>query len=434
MNQERNMFFSINIEEKKSKSNNDNNIFKLNNIEDNDFMNWYDEIGTSESQSVSIQDCCDKKQLVQDINGNLTCSSCGSVANDELDRTFSTNNSNADIVSNSSNYNCPINYFFKESSMGTRIGGRGNSRMKTIHKWTFMPYKERSRREVFDFISTICKKANISKAIIDNAQILYTNLSMVKHHNGKNIIIRGNNRESLIAACVYFGCKIQGQPRRPKFIAKMFGLGLTDVTSGCRKFLEIMGEDVAMYKITSSKASDYVKDAGKQLRLQDKYIKQTIKIVTNMIKLDYASDHQPPSIAASCLLFVVDLNNLDITRDKISKVFDISTVTIDRIYEKISKYAPIITNDESVERIYKQIQMKKKGIELEDTISYSESNLFTTKQEKNKSDINLITTSPDSISINPQAIETETDTETMIKPGKPKRKYTRRKKKQTPSI
>ena len=68
--------------------------------------------------------------------------------------------------------------------------------------------------------------------------------------------------------------------------------------------------------------------------------------------------------------------------------------------------------------------MKKKGIELEDTISYSESNLFTTKQEKNKSDINLITTSPDSISINPQAIETETDTETMIKPGKPKRKYT----------
>ena len=78
--------------------------------------------------------------------------------------------------------------------------------------------------------------------------------------------------------------------------------------------------------------------------------------------------------------------------------------------------------------------MKKRGIELEDTISYSESNLFTIKKENNRSDMNLITTSPDSISINHQAIETETDTETMIKPGKPKRKYTRRKKKQTPSI
>lgn len=433
MNQEENRYFSINIEEKNNKPD-DNNIITLNNLEDNEFMNWYDEIGTSESQSTSIQECCNSKQLVQDINSNLTCINCGSVANDELDRTFSTNNSNADIVSNSSNYNCPINYFFKESSMGTRIGGRGNSRMKTIHKWTFMPYKERSRRDVFNFISGICKKSNISKAIIDNAHILYTNLSMVKHHNGKNIIIRGNNRESLIAACVYFGCKIQGQPRRPKFIAKMFGLGLTDVTSGCRKFLEIMGEDVAMYRITSSKASDYVRNAGKQLRLQEKYIKQTIKIVKNMIKLDYASDHQPPSIAASCLLFVVNLNNLDIDRDKISKVFDISTVTIDRIYEKIDRYAAAIMNDESVERIYKQIQMKKKGIETEDTISYSETSLFTTKQDMQLSEMNLITTSPDEISITPKAIETDTDTETMIKPGKPKRKYTRRKKKQTPSI
>ena len=50
------------------------------------------------------------------------------------------------------------------------------------------------------------------------------------------------------------------------------------------------------------------------------------------------------------------------------------------------------------------------------------------------SEMNLITTSPDEISITPKAIETDTDTETMIKPGKPKRKYTRRKKKQTPSI
>ena len=311
--------------------------------------------------------------------------------------------------------------------------------MKTIHKWTLVPYKERSRREVFEFISKKCRKYNLEKAIIDNAHILWTNLSQIKHKNGDNegraIIIRGNNRESLIAACVYYGCKMKGKPRCPKEIALMFGLGLTDVTGGCRKFLEIMGENAAMYKITSSKADDYIERCGRKLKLQKKFIDDTIKIVKNIIKLDYASDHQPPSIAAGCLLLVVNMNNLDIDKEKISKVFQISQVTIGKIYDKILKYKKVITNDKSVERIFQQIQKIKLGTESDDTALYSESNIFSIASSTNTSNnMKLITTSPDGLSTFKQTeTDTETDTDTMIKPGKPKRKYTKRKK-NIPSI
>ena len=448
MNQEpTHMFFSKNVENKTN--NDDNNILTINKskMDDIDSKLWdfYDEIGSSETNTDKKEGICiscgSKDQIENGKTRNIVCKNCGMNTLDDLDRTFSTNNSNADIVSNSSNYNIPINYFFKKSSMGTIIGGRGNSRIKTIHRWGLMPYRERSRKEVFDFLTRTCKKGGLEKSIIDNAHILYMNLSAVKKKDvDRTIIIRGNNRNSLIAACVYFGCKMQGRPRCPKEIAQMFGLGLTDVTGGCRKFLEIMGENVGMYNIKSSKAYDYIERCGKKLKLQQKYIDEAIKIVKNIITLDYASDHQPPSIAAGCLLLVVNMNNLDIDKDKISKVFKISQVTITKIYDKIVKYQKVITNDESVSRIYNQIQKIKLGSNTDEGIAYSESNIFTIQNELNElNNAKLITTSPDDISTFKQTeteteTETETDTETMIKPGKKKRKYTKRKKKTCPSI
>jgi len=440
MNQEPTIFFARKIENKIDKKLINDNINKINlkvdEIENSELWDFYDEIGSSETSNENkvgrCISCGSTDQIENGKTRNLVCKQCGLNVVDDLDRSFSTNNSNADIVSNSSNYNIPINYFFRESSMGTIIGGRGNSRIKTIHRWGLMPYRERSRKEVFDFLTNICKKSNLEKSIIDNAHILYMNLSAVKKKNmDRTIIIRGNNRDSLIAACVYFGCKMQGKPRCPKEIAQMFGLGLTDVTGGCRKFLEIMGKDVGMYNIKSSKAYDYVERCGRILKLQKKYILQAIKIVKNIITLDYASDHQPPSVAAGCLLLVVNMNNLDINKEKISSVFKIPQVTITKIYDKILKYQKVITNDEAVARIYKKIQKIKLGSDTDEGINYSESNIFTIQNENN--DTKLITTSPDDISTFKQT-ETETDTETMIKPGKKKRKYTKRKNKTSPSI
>ena len=100
--QHQHIFFR-NIEEKKC--NTDNNNIKLDNLKENndDIWEYYDEIGSSDKLD-NRKDCCSSKQLIQDCRGNITCINCGTVADDELDRTFSTNNSNADIVSNSSNY------------------------------------------------------------------------------------------------------------------------------------------------------------------------------------------------------------------------------------------------------------------------------------------------------------------------------------------
>ena len=57
---------------------------------------------------------------------------------------------------------------------------------------------------------------------------------------GKQIIIRGENRINLIAACIYYGSKMQKDPRTKIEIANICNLNVTRLTIGCNKFMDIL--------------------------------------------------------------------------------------------------------------------------------------------------------------------------------------------------
>jgi transcription initiation factor TFIIIB Brf1 subunit/transcription initiation factor TFIIB len=137
---------------------------------------------------------------------------------------------------------CPTNIYFPNSSLGTKVQNGKFSKISMLEKWSNMPYKERSKYEVFKYIEKKCIDANISKPIIDNAKNLFNTLSKVTNEldNTKSIIIRGLNRRSIIAACVFNGSNLQGNPRTPCEIGKIFGISAKQVTKGNRKFRDIM--------------------------------------------------------------------------------------------------------------------------------------------------------------------------------------------------
>ena len=63
-----------------------------------------------------------------------------------------------------------------------------------------MPYKERSLYNSFTQLQEKAKKAGIPQAIIEEAKKHYKKLSETK-------ISRGQNRNALIASCIYYSCK-----------------------------------------------------------------------------------------------------------------------------------------------------------------------------------------------------------------------------------
>jgi transcription initiation factor TFIIIB Brf1 subunit/transcription initiation factor TFIIB len=360
----------------------DNNFENVDNIlnqfDDDELWNMLDICVSQQNDSITKGTKTDKisnnycrvcKNPTMVFNSNesvYNCDICGAVSNEVFDQKPEWNNYD-DGPQDNGRCGSATNPFFPTSSIGTIITGAGCGRLRLIQKWDQMPYKERALSNVLNHIESNMKTCKMTKAIIDNAKILYKNVSELKHtdgpNKGKNIIIRGFNRSGLIAACAFYGAKLQNMPRSTKEIANIFGLKVTQVTKGCRKFLELHEYKNGSYSLSSSHAQDFIERNGYKLKLLRQHIDMAIKIAENVTKLDIASDHQPTSLAAGSILLVIDIHKLPITKKQISDVFEISEVTITKTFKKINPMKNILLDDKFSDLVLKKINSKiSKGL------------------------------------------------------------------------
>jgi transcription initiation factor TFIIIB Brf1 subunit/transcription initiation factor TFIIB len=347
-------------------------INNLNRLDDK-FNNKIDDIcddtvSTDETNNLDNLNFCDNCNTIDFIVNDLTqgiavCTGCGNIMNDIIDKnpewkTYDNNGKNT--VGRCS---MPTNHFLPQSSLGTSIACSSRSKIKTLHGWSAMPYKERSLYNVLKEIQHRCRSANILKCIEDDAKILYKNISECTHlkgdNKGKSIIIRGKNRRSLIAACVFFACKRKGHTRSPWEIAGIFDLKETDITKGCKTFLKLIKIRRMAYDFNSSTPEHFVTRFCKILRMQKEYILQTVKIIKNIQKLNIASVHTPLSIATGCILLVVNINGIQITKKMMANKFGVSEVTINKAYRELEQYKKIIIDDELTDKLAKAIEEER---------------------------------------------------------------------------
>ena len=352
----------------------DNDCVEINNISDDDLWGMLDDFASENKEvnanqsnyndkqnKVKICKLCNSNNILFDSNkATYICEDCGCEISEIFEcRPEWTNYEEGNH--DTGRCGAATNPFFPKSSTGTIIGGTGCHKLKMLHMWDQVPYKERSLSEVLCNIEQKLKKYKITKSIIDNAKILYKNLSEIKHidgtNKGKSIIIRGDNRRGLIAACAFYGAKLQESPRSTKEIADIFGLEEKQVTKGCRRFLELLNYE-AIYKFYASKACDYITIHAYKLNLFKSHIDLAIKITNNISKLDIASDHQPTSIAAGSIYLVSELKNLGLQKAKISEIFQISEVTITKTHKKILPYKNFLINDVLTDLMVKKMKEK----------------------------------------------------------------------------
>ena len=308
-----------------------------------------------EVKKKSCSSCKSDKLVVDNLKGYLVCQDCAVINQEFLDENPEFAKEDENNGNNSSRYGCPSNYFFPKSALGTKIASKGYSKISALQRQGQMPYREKSLLEVLERIQTKCKKYNITQSIIDSAKILYKKVSDSKHirgkRKGKNMIMRCINRRSMIAACVFYACKMQREPRSPKEIADIYELELKHVHRGCRRILDYVDLNSTFYQIRSSQSVDFIERLAKRLDMDRKYIDIAKDVCNNIHKLDIASTHEPPSVAAGCILLVVNTYNLTLTKKEISEIFDISDVTISKTYRKIYPYYKIIMNNKVTELI-----------------------------------------------------------------------------------
>jgi transcription initiation factor TFIIB len=330
-------------------------------MNDEDIDNLLFGISINEEAQINENICsaCKSDNMAVDENqGYYVCMDCGVINNTYLNKNpiF---NKDGNAKANSS-YGCPTNFFFPKSALGTKIKCKGYNRMSALQRQSQMPYKEKSLMEELQKIQEKCKQYNITQSIIDTSKILYKKVNDSKHtkgnRKGKNRIMRCINRRSMIAACVFYACKLQNEPRSPKEIADIYSLEIKHVNKGYRKFMDFINIEDLHHTFTSSLSTDFIKRFANKLEMNEKYIKYAIEISNNINKLDLASTHEPPSVAAGCLLLVINMYSLPINKKQISEVFSISDVTISKTYRRIWPFHKIITNSEITDMILEKKQ------------------------------------------------------------------------------
>jgi len=335
-----------------------------------------------EPKKKMCKSCKSDKLVVDNVKGYLVCQDCAVINQEFLDENPEFTNDEENNGNGASRYGCPSNYFFPKSALGTKIATKGYNKVSALQRQGQMPYREKSLLEVLERIQSKCKKYSVSQSIIDSAKILYKKVSDSKHirgkRKGKNMIMRCINRRSMIASCVFYACKLQKEPRSPKEIADIYDLEIKHVHRGCRKILDYIDLNSTFYQIRNSQAADFIERLAKKLDIDKKFIEISKDVCNNIHKLDIASTHEPPSVAAGCILLVANTYNLVISKKQISEIFDISDVTISKTYRKIYPYYKIILNNKVTELVIQ----KKNSMVNPEKVNVSEANLVLKEQLK----------------------------------------------------
>lgn len=293
----------------------------------------------SPDHDMSIYKCsdCESYDLIY-ADGQYSCSECGlmqeKILSQEAEYRFYGNSDSRSV--NPERVGMATNVLLPQSSMGSTIQKRRSDnlsikRMVQYNSWNQMPYKERSLYKICSRIARISKQAGIPRIIIERAKELY---SIVKKVN----ISRGDNRDGLIAACVWVACKDLEVPRSSKEIACIFEIKLQDMTRGIKFFREnwrLANEHNEEISMESSNPINFIERYCSPLRVNDeiKHIAEFISVKAMLQNL--VDDNTAPSIAAGSIYLACCICNKNIRKDVVAKACKISTVTISKCYKKL---------------------------------------------------------------------------------------------------
>jgi transcription initiation factor TFIIB len=272
------------------------------------------------------------------IEGRCICPDCGIDNGSVLEcnttgRTTDKHNTNIERVGT------PIDPHLPKSSMGTSIRWSRNSdmnRLRRFQSWGVMPSSERGLYQVYKLITTHCSKEPM--AIPKKAQ--YTAKNMY-HIIAEHYKTRGAKRIGLIAACIYYACKMEECPRDPSAIAERFCIRNKDISCGIRTYQTVTsGIDHPIFRKNelSTSSDDFI---GRYCTILDISDPQVMRLGQAMCKkitsVKICDGYTPTTVALSVLSYIMEATKQSITHREFCKITDVSPGTISRCKRAIQE-------------------------------------------------------------------------------------------------
>jgi len=281
------------------------------------------------------ESCGGKHMQVEE--GQHVCSDCNVIQGRVIDngaeyRFFGADDNRSD---DPTRCGMPTNNLLPKSSLGSVVGGRWNDnkdhrRIRQFTMWNSMPYWERTLYNIFEKLSSKAVSNGISAKVLDDAKILYKTVSEMK-------ISRADNKEGLVAACLYKACAINKCQRSVKEVARMFNISQPVLTRGNSRFQTLM-----QINVEAGGPEDFIGRFGTKLNMDYSDV-QACKIMTRKVdEMEIVSENAPTSAAAGSLYFYIMMHQLDFTKKQVADVCEVSEVTITKCYKSLMQYKDLI--------------------------------------------------------------------------------------------
>jgi len=310
-------------------------------MNEDDMWNMFDQI-KNETSDVKLLDhndiftsdtilcSCGCEEYVTEDHMQI-CKKCSSIIGKVIENTaewrYYGNDDNRD--GDPSRCGLPTNNLLPKSSMGSMIGGSYKDnidirRIRMFQMWNSMPYDERTLWNVFDKMTSNTINNGVPQKVIDDAKVLYKNASEKK-------ISRGDNKEGLIASCIYHACLLNKIPKSSKEIASMFNISHVTLNKGNSRFQTLL-----QINVSSPEPIDFIAQYGNNLNMTIKDIDNCKKLVQFIEACEIMNDNSPTSSAAGILYYYTTVKNLGFTKKRFAKACNVSEVTIIKCFKIIN--------------------------------------------------------------------------------------------------
>lgn len=268
--------------------------------------------------------------LVEDYRaGDLVCPECGLVVGDRVVdvgsewRTFSNDKAAADP----SRVGAAENPLLQGSDLTTMIGrstsdasfdSEGNAK---YHNRKHLSSSDRALVNTFKEISNMSDKINLTKTIVDRANVLFKQV-----HDGRTL--KGRSNDAIASACLYIACRQEGVPRTFKEICAISKVSKKEIGRCFKLILKALETSVDL--ITTG---DFMSRFCSNLGLSNSVQRAATHIARKAVEMDIVPGRSPISVAAAAIYMASQASADKKSQKEIGDIAGVADVTIRQSYK-----------------------------------------------------------------------------------------------------
>ena len=160
--------------------------------------------------------------------------------------------------------------------------------------------------------------------------------------------VRGKGRKSIVAACLLFTFRDEGDVRTSDEIRVMFGLTKQEMSDGLTKYHAAFPED----RVQHIKPSDLIRRIMHLTKIDFSHYKFVLRMAKCLDKVDYTLNHSSPQSVASAIVYLYLCltpevkETLGFTKTKFAREVQLSDITISKLVKRAAEIIGLPQNQE----------------------------------------------------------------------------------------